>query len=99
MSYLIMPVQRIPRYELLLRELKRYTLKTDPGYPALEEAFDKIKAIASHVNEEKRKIESMSKLVEIQSKIQGDFGTLLQAHRHLIRKRSLAMQHSILACR
>jgi hypothetical protein len=31
MSYLIMPVQRIPRYELLLREMKRLTPPSHPG--------------------------------------------------------------------
>jgi len=37
--YLIMPVQRIPRYLLLLQALKDYTPSTDPDYPNLEKVL------------------------------------------------------------
>jgi hypothetical protein len=86
MSYLIMPVQRVPRYELLLRELIRVTGKDHSEYPKLLEALDKIKNIAAHINETKRLVENMSKLLEIQNQISGDFGTLMVPHRRLIRE-------------
>jgi hypothetical protein len=89
MSYLIMPVQRIPRYELLLKELKS---KLDPeagvAIGKLEEALSKIQSIAQHVNENKRKAERLSELLVIQGKIHGGAemkDTLLQPHRRLIR--------------
>lgn len=89
MSYLIMPVQRIPRYELLLREMKRLTPASHPEYPRLCDAFDKIQNIGSHINEEQRQVENMSKLLEIQNRISGEFGTLMQPHRRLVREGQL----------
>lgn len=46
----------IPRYELLLRELIRFSPPDHPERARLEEAFSKIQAIASHINEEKRNV-------------------------------------------
>ena len=46
----------VPRYELLLRELRRYTTPVHPEYAKLAEAFDKIQHIASHINEETRQV-------------------------------------------
>jgi hypothetical protein len=86
MSYLIMPVQRVPRYQLLLKEIKRCTPQDHEEYAKLEEAYLKIQAIATHINESKRTVEGMSKLLEIQNRITGDFGQLLQPHRRLIRE-------------
>ncbi len=56
MSYLIMPVQRIPRYQLLLRELDKVTEEGHPEKQHLGEALQKIEHIAKHVNEEKRNV-------------------------------------------
>lgn len=71
MSYLIMPVQRIPRYVLLLRELKKNTPEEHQHYEELGEAIEKVQEIASHINESKRKVENMSTLLRIQEKIHG----------------------------
>ena len=51
MSFLIMPVQRIPRYVLLLKEVKRHTPDDHPEYEKLFEALNQIEAVAAHVNE------------------------------------------------
>lgn len=69
MSYLIMPIQRIPRYELLLRELKKHTPDNDPDSMALEAAFSEVQAIARFINERKRQVENMSEVLEFQSRI------------------------------
>jgi hypothetical protein len=50
MSYMIQPVQRVPRYVLLLKELKRNTTSADAEY--------------HDINEAKRQMENMSKLLE-----------------------------------
>jgi len=65
MSYLIQPVQRIPRYVLLLRELKKHTPETHAEYAALSTALAKIESIAEHVNESKRQVEQASRLIDI----------------------------------
>jgi hypothetical protein len=87
MSYMIMPVQRVPRYVLLLRELRKFTPSSLPEFQALNDALHKIKHIATHINDAKRQVENMSKLIEIQNRISGSMGTTLIApHRRLIRE-------------
>jgi len=70
-SLLIRPIQRIPRYELLLKELHRGVMKTLPNSPRrfkLEKAMEKVKSVAEHLNEQQKSIERMSRMFEISSK-------------------------------
>mmetsp|Transcript_8901 Transcript_8901/g.13292 ORF Transcript_8901/g.13292 Transcript_8901/m.13292 type:complete len:532 (-) Transcript_8901:181-1776(-) len=88
-SYLIQPVQRIPRYVLLLKELKKYTWPEHEEYENLVKALSKAKEIALHVNERKRQIEHMSKTLEVQQKITGEFDSLIKPGRKMIREDKL----------
>eukprot|EP00467_Chlorarachnion_reptans_P002223 CAMPEP_0114523078 /NCGR_PEP_ID=MMETSP0109-20121206/21094_1 /TAXON_ID=29199 /ORGANISM="Chlorarachnion reptans, Strain CCCM449" /LENGTH=550 /DNA_ID=CAMNT_0001704359 /DNA_START=177 /DNA_END=1829 /DNA_ORIENTATION=- len=85
-SYLIQPVQRIPRYVLLLKELKKYTWPEHQEFENLMKALAKAQEIATHVNERKRQIENMSKTLEVQSKITGEFDSLIKPDRKMIRE-------------
>ena len=89
MSYLIMPVQRVPRYELLLRELMRYTPGVHEEREVLEKALTKIQSIAQHINESGRRVEEMQRVMDVQARISGDYGTLLLPHRRLVREGSV----------
>jgi len=81
-SYLIMPVQRLPRYVLLLTELLKNTPPTHPGYKALTEALKKVKEIADFVNEAKREAENMQQVLSIQDSLSGKrFLPIIEAHR------------------
>lgn len=93
MSYMIMPVQRVPRYVLLLKELKKNTLPSTPVFAVINQALSKIQATALHINEEKRKIENMSKVIEIQNRITIGF-SLLQPNRFLIREGEISTTES-----
>ncbi|KAF9015349.1 hypothetical protein BDQ17DRAFT_1295109 [Cyathus striatus] len=85
-GYLLLPVQRIPRYRLLLEELLRstpplYEYMEDP----LERALTEISSLANNMNEGKRESESRRKLVQWQTRIRGRFPSpLVQPHRRLI---------------
>ncbi|KAG6831276.1 hypothetical protein H0H92_011786 [Tricholoma furcatifolium] len=85
-GYLLLPVQRIPRYRLLLEELLRSTppsheYEDDP----LERALAEILSLANNMNEGKRESESRRKLVQWQARIRGKFPSpLVQPHRRLI---------------
>lgn len=91
-AFLIMPIQRIPRYELLLRELKRNTDPASSEFNELQQAFGKIQAIAVHVNEHQRHIDNMTKLLDLQDRIEGHDFELLQAHRRLLREGTLVQK-------
>jgi len=62
-SFLIAPVQRVPRYELLLRDLLKHTWKEHPDRKNLQEAFDGIRKSISKINESKR-VDSTKKRLE-----------------------------------
>lgn len=49
-SYAIMPVQRVPRYLLLLRELLKNTLDDHMDKPALEVAVEHVEDAVKHMN-------------------------------------------------
>jgi len=85
-GYLLLPVQRIPRYKMMLEELLR---STPPTYEYMDDPLDRalaeIALLANNMNEGKRESESRRKLVQWQSKIRGKFPSpLVQPHRRLI---------------
>lgn len=85
-GYLLLPVQRIPRYRLLLEDLLKscppiYDFVEDP----LDRALAEISSLATNMNEGKRESESRRKLVQWQARIRGKFPSpLVQPHRRLI---------------
>ncbi|TFY62406.1 hypothetical protein EVG20_g6717 [Dentipellis fragilis] len=84
-GYLLLPVQRIPRYRLLLEELIRSTPPTYDYVDPLDKALAEISSLATNMNEGKRESESRRKLVQWQARIRGRFPSpLVQPHRRLI---------------
>lgn len=61
-DYFIMPVQRVPRYNLLIRDLKAKTPEEHPDYAELTLAGDAMDKLAVSVNEYIRNAESLSHL-------------------------------------
>ncbi|GAM18668.1 hypothetical protein SAMD00019534_018430 [Acytostelium subglobosum LB1] len=68
-SYLIMPIQRIPRYLLLLKEALKYTSSTHPDHNMLLKAKDMIRQVADQVNESKMMFDNTRKITSIQDSI------------------------------
>lgn len=68
-DYLIRPIQRIPRYSLLLKDMISHTWQTHPDYPQLVKAFELINQVAEFMNDKKKEAENMMKLAEIQEKL------------------------------
>ncbi|GJE86056.1 RhoGEF and LRR domain-containing protein [Phanerochaete sordida] len=85
-GYLLLPIQRIPRYKLLLEDLLK---SCPPNYDMVEDPLDRalaeISILATNMNEGKRESESRNKLVQWQARIRGKFPSpLVQPHRRLI---------------
>jgi hypothetical protein len=68
-ALLIEPVQRLPRYALLLKELLKYTPPDHKDHHHLTNALDKIRAVTDFVNENKRKAENMQRVIDVQNSI------------------------------
>uniref|UniRef100_A0A6B2LAP2 DH domain-containing protein n=1 Tax=Arcella intermedia TaxID=1963864 RepID=A0A6B2LAP2_9EUKA len=77
-SILIMPIQRIPRYMLLLTDLYRNTPEDHPDDMNLARALKNIKNTAAHVNEGVAKHKNFDKLTS------EGLTFLLAAHRTLV---------------
>jgi hypothetical protein len=71
-SFLIMPIQRVPRYSMLLKDLAKHTWPEHPDYSALKNATEKMESIAADLNEKKREAENFSSLIELQNCIIGN---------------------------
>lgn len=67
-SYSIMPVQRIPRYIMLLKDLKKKSPQEDFANE-LETAVEAIENLAKYCNDSKQKKSNKLKMVEIEEKL------------------------------
>ncbi|KAI3653520.1 hypothetical protein MP228_001467 [Amoeboaphelidium protococcarum] len=65
-AYILAPVQRIPRYKLLLEDLLKHTPAEHTDYLPLQKALRSIEGVASFVNEMIREQEGMMKVLSLQ---------------------------------
>jgi len=95
-SFLIMPVQRLPRYLLLLDELRKNTDKSDSSIDDVSEAHAKIQAMASALNASLRQKDAQKKVQELEKKFdkdkryQSDLGELATPTRVLLKEGPLS---------
>ena len=65
-SLLIGPIQRIPRYELLLREIVKHSDAKEAGYADLVSALALVKKVANHMNDMIRAHENQEQIRELE---------------------------------
>jgi hypothetical protein len=70
-TLLIVPIQRLCKYPLLMRELIRVTASDHPDYEKLPAAFKAIEAAAEHVNEQKSIDFSIHRMAYIDKNLSG----------------------------
>ncbi len=90
-SFLIMPVQRIPRYRMLMEEVLRHTTDADEDKGEIEECLEKIKKVAKDCNASIDQRENTEKLLKIQLELGGSVN-VMQAHRKFIFEGDLKKQ-------
>ncbi|KAJ1942095.1 hypothetical protein FBU59_003301, partial [Linderina macrospora] len=83
-SYLLLPVQRIPRYKLLLDDLLRNTPPSHVDHENIKDALKTIEEVASFVNENIQEHEMTLGIIEIQRTL-GLKESLLVPGRRLIK--------------
>jgi hypothetical protein len=99
-SYLIMPVQRVPRYSLLLDALLKYTPQTHPDYENLRMALQKVTDVAIHVNHGVSEEEHRMKVVEVQKRFIFNYvglrtKSIVVPHRRYIREGILLLENTL----
>lgn len=86
-ALLLAPIQRIPRYKLLLEKLLKHTKDTHPDYARLSAATEQLEAIGTHINEYIRQHENFHKMLSIQNSLTGDsVPTILVPGRRFIKE-------------
>ena len=72
------PVQRVPRYVLLIKDLLKYTPEDHPDYKQLSDALAGFQKLATEINEKKRSAENQAKLQEYDDLIKGNRNLLIE---------------------
>eukprot|EP01119_Soliformovum_irregulare_P010256 TRINITY_DN2512_c0_g3_i5.p1 TRINITY_DN2512_c0_g3~~TRINITY_DN2512_c0_g3_i5.p1 ORF type:complete len:863 (+),score=271.43 TRINITY_DN2512_c0_g3_i5:25-2613(+) len=82
-SLLITPVQRIPRYMLLIKEMVKHTPDSHPDHHNLEDALNKMVQIANHVNEGMRHFQTARVYDSIVETVKGIL-PYMEVHRRFV---------------
>ncbi|XP_041366523.1 rho guanine nucleotide exchange factor 39-like [Gigantopelta aegis] len=85
-ALLITPVQRIPRYKLLLEGLLEHTPKDHHDYHSLHDATSQIADIAMYINDHIRQHENFEKMLNIQKSFDRSAPKILTPGRQFIRE-------------
>jgi RhoGEF domain/PH domain len=86
-AFLIMPVQRLPRYNLLLGDLIKNTTEDHPDRGDLERALTEMEKVAKLINESVRQAEARAKVLEVQNSFVNIGGvTLVVPHRVFVKE-------------
>ncbi len=94
-SFLIMPVQRMPRYQLLLKELLKFTPESHVDYQNLKEAADAVTEVNVYINRKKQEQDNRLKIVALQEMIKSTVPLVLVApHRLFVRQGPLFVKRN-----
>ncbi|XP_023023743.2 rho guanine nucleotide exchange factor 4 [Leptinotarsa decemlineata] len=85
-ALLITPIQRVPRYKLLLTQLHRLTKPTEKDYDNLTECLEKINDAADHINKIVEDQENMQRLLELQRFLRSGEPIIVKPGRTLIKE-------------
>ncbi|KAG7169130.1 putative protein tag-52 [Homarus americanus] len=85
-SLLITPVQRIPRYRLLLGELLRHTPDDHPHHSSIEKAVGEVGEVAEHINRSISKAENLQRMLMIQRAFKRTLPSIIAPGRHLLKE-------------
>ncbi|KAI8508740.1 Rho guanine nucleotide exchange factor (GEF) 17 [Branchiostoma belcheri] len=86
---MIKPVQRIPRYELLIKDLLKHTPEDHPDYSSLRLAQEEIRTLAERMNRGEQEVEEMERHMQLLRELEGLIegvgeGELVATHRRFI---------------
>lgn len=71
-SLRVTPIQRIPRYVLLLKDLRENTSPDHVDYKKIDEAFESVAKMANYINERKRQDYNLKRIAEVAAKLKGN---------------------------
>ncbi|KAL7732077.1 hypothetical protein ACLKA6_015838 [Drosophila palustris] len=85
-SLMIVPIQRVPRYKLLLEQVLLYTSPADADYKLLKESVKEIEATASHINACVEEQEITQYLIHLQNSLVNRTPNIVKPSRRVIKE-------------
>lgn len=94
-DFWIMPVQRIPRYALLMNELLKNTPEKHQDYPFIKQALAKFQEIAEYINHGKKLYDSQEKVALIQQRMNPKAIPVIRERRTWVLEGLVYMKNSL----
>ncbi|XP_050080473.1 putative protein tag-52 [Anopheles maculipalpis] len=91
-SLLITPIQRIPRYKLLLQQVLLYTSPSDAAYKPLLESIRLVEQSVSHINAVVEDYENTQRLITVQNALTNKSLKLVKPGRKILKEGFLRKQ-------
>ncbi|KAI5729958.1 hypothetical protein M8J76_008396 [Diaphorina citri] len=88
-ALLITPIQRVPRYRLLLKEVLGFTTPDHPHHASVLKALELVTSTTDHINQQVLDQQHMTRLVEVQRNLAGGKPTIVVPGRQLVREGTL----------
>jgi hypothetical protein len=88
-SFLIMPVQRIPRYRLLLEQLLKYTPRDHPDFTRCSAALSQVSSVATELDYSLLRFEQSASMLKAVYSFRPPMCQLMLPHRLLLREGAL----------
>lgn len=85
-ALLIVPIQRIPRYRLLLQEVLSHTTPFQQDYYTLQNALQEVERTARHINGLVQEQENMEKMIQLQKSLHHGRPGIITPGRKFIRE-------------
>ncbi|KAK9885963.1 hypothetical protein WA026_013839 [Henosepilachna vigintioctopunctata] len=85
-ALLIAPIQRIPRYRLLLQQLHELSAPKDPNYNNISESLVKVEEAAEHINKLIEEQENIQRLLEVQRCLKNNEPSIITPGRVLLKE-------------
>eukprot|EP01083_Nonionella_stella_P177341 622996_1 len=83
-SLIILPIQRIPRYNILLKEIIKNTESDHPDLEQLQQALSKISEVSDTINAKMKEWDSRIKVQNIENRFNGKLTNLVTPSRRFI---------------
>ncbi|XP_064632651.1 FYVE, RhoGEF and PH domain-containing protein 4-like isoform X4 [Lineus longissimus] len=84
--HMLNPIQRVPRYELLLKDYLKLLPEDSDDRELTEKALNVVTTAACHSNEAMKKIDKFRKVLDVHDKIGGSVTDLVSPTRELIKE-------------
>ena len=88
-SLLILPIQRMPRYKMLLEEIIKNTESDHPDLEQLQTALSQIAAVNDSINSKMKDFDAMKRVQNIENLFSGKVTNLVTPSRRYIREGTL----------